>query len=72
MKDKNETWFHAANDVAMYIPMMEMSGKRVNYIPETTYLYNPSTGFNNHKLRLREQKANDKYIRTLPRYSAIS
>ena len=40
-----------------------MSGKRIKYLPELTYYYDAATGLNNHKLRLKLQKSNDKYIR---------
>ena len=44
-------YFQAANDVAMCIPMLEMSGDRIAYIPEVTYAYESNTGSNNHLIR---------------------
>lgn len=71
LKDDNGDWVKAGNDVAMYIPIMEMSGKKVNYIPELTYLYNPNTGLNNHKIRIKEQKGNDRNVRKKQRYTPL-
>lgn len=33
LKDENGNWFRAANDVAMYIPMMEMAHRKIIYVP---------------------------------------
>ena len=48
LKDDNGKWFRAANDVAMYMPMMQMAHTKIAYIPELCYLYNSDTGLNNH------------------------
>lgn len=57
--------------MAIYIPAMEMSKEKVDYIPEISYLYNPSTGLNNHRIRLKEQKGNDRAIRSKPNYKPL-
>ena len=71
LKDSTGNYFKAANDVAICIPILEQSHTRVFYLPEMTYFYNSNTGQNNHKLRLKEQKANDKYIRTKKAYKEL-
>lgn len=48
-----------------------MAHRHAGYLPELCYYYNMYTGLNNHKVRLREQKANDKLIRKKPRYEAL-
>ncbi len=58
LKDEDKHWFRAANDVAMYMPILEMTHRRVIYCPELSYLYNSNTGLNNHKSKLKEQKGN--------------
>jgi hypothetical protein len=50
------------------LPILEMSHRRVAYLPELTYFYNSATGLNNHNLRIIEQKANDRYIRAKRKY----
>ena len=52
LKDDKGQYLRAANDVAICVPILEMSHKRVKYLPELTYSYNANTGLNNHKLRL--------------------
>lgn len=48
LKDSNGEYFQAANDVAMYLPILEQAHLKVVYLPEVTYLYNDRTGSNNH------------------------
>lgn len=68
LKDTEGNWFRAANDVAMYIPILEQAHQRMAYLPEICYMYNSNTGLNNHKLKLREQKGNEKIVRAKPPY----
>ena len=68
LRDQDGVYFHAANDVAIGLPVLEMSGDKIAYIPEISYYYNLNTGLNNHKVRLKEQKKNDRYIRKQKRY----
>lgn len=53
LKDDEGNWFRAANDVAMYIPILEMTHKRLIYVAEISYLYNSNTGLNNHRIKLK-------------------
>lgn len=71
LQDSRGRYFQAANDVAMCIPMLEMSGDRVRYIPEITYSYESNTGNNNHLIRAEEQKSNDREIRRKPEYQPL-
>jgi glycosyltransferase involved in cell wall biosynthesis len=68
LKDENGEYFKAANDVAICIPVLEQAHEKVAYVPELTYYYNSNTGLNNHALRLREQRSNDKKVRTRAKY----
>ena len=71
MQDQKGVYFRAANDVAICVPVVQQSGERVAYIPELLYLYNPSTGQNNHSVRKYEQTANAAYIRNKKRYERL-
>ena len=71
LKDENGEYLHAANDVAIGIPILEMAHMRTGYVPEISYFYNMNTGLNNHRVRLREQKNNDKKIRKKPKYNPL-
>jgi len=71
LKDSEGNYLQAANDVAICIPILEQSFERVIYIPELTYYYNSNTGLNNHKLRLKEQKGNDRMLRKRKSYKPL-
>ena len=43
MLDKNGNFYETAQDLAIMFPIIEMSGSRVQYINEITYIY-----VNNH------------------------
>jgi glycosyltransferase involved in cell wall biosynthesis len=53
LQDEKGEYLKAANDVAICIPILEMSHERVFYLPELTYYYNSNTGQNNHQVRLK-------------------
>ncbi len=60
-----------ANDVSFMLPCLEMAHRRVAYLPELTYLYNPNTGLNVHHLDLPAQKRNERMIRRRKAYPAV-
>ncbi|MBS0652631.1 MAG: glycosyltransferase family 2 protein [Verrucomicrobia bacterium] len=45
----------AANDVAFFVPVMEMAGPHVQYVPEILYIWNRATPLNDDKVRGRRQ-----------------
>lgn len=63
--------FHAANDVAIFMPVLEMASKRILYLPEISYYYNSETGHNNHEEKKKEQIRNDQFIRSKPKYETL-
>ena len=71
LKDEEGNWFRASNDVAMYIPILEMSHTRVIYVPEISYLYNSNTGLNNHQVKQKEQISNVDKIRAKQSYEGL-
>ena len=48
-----------------------MSHTRVTYVPEVCYMYNSNTGLNNHRTKLKEQKGNERKIKTKPAYEGL-
>ena len=52
LKDRHGDWLRAANDVAIYMPILEMSRRKLTYIREISYYYNSNTGLNNHKSKV--------------------
>ncbi len=72
LQNEQGEYLKAANDVAICIPILEQAGTRVTYIKELTYYYNSNTGQNNHQLRLKEQKSNDRLIRKKKSYTILA
>jgi hypothetical protein len=71
LRDEQGEYLRAANDVAICIPVLEQAHTHVAYVPELTYLYNSNTGLNNHALRLKEQRSNDRKVRTHKKYAEV-
>ena len=71
LKDNDGNYLKAANDVAICIPILEQASEKVIYIPELTYYYNSDTGLNNHKIRLEEQKNNERMLRKRKPYQRL-
>jgi hypothetical protein len=47
--DTKGNLFHAANDVSIFMPILEMARHHILYLREISYFYNSNTGMNNHK-----------------------
>jgi len=45
----------AANDVAFFIPVLEMAGTHIQYVPEVLYIWNRATPLNDDKIRGKRQ-----------------
>ena len=66
--NKNQQYFSVAWDLAMMFPMLEMAGKRQEFISEILYFYNDSNPISDHKIRRKEQILTAKEIRHKKRY----
>tara|TARA_E500000178_G_scaffold354097_1_gene421952 strand:+ start:1837 stop:2604 length:768 start_codon:yes stop_codon:yes gene_type:complete len=66
--NKNQQYFSVAWDLAMMFPMLEMAGKRQEFISEILYFYNDSNPISDHKIRRKEQILTAKEIRQKKRY----
>ena len=66
--NKNQQYFSVAWDLAMMFPMLEMAGKRQEFISEILYFYNDSNPISDHKIRRTEQILTAKEIRQKKRY----
>lgn len=64
-------FYPMAWDLAMMYPMLEMSGGKFMFIPDTLYIYNIDNPINDSKVNLELQDRLDKYIKHLPKYSQI-
>lgn len=45
-----------------------MTHQKMEYIPEICYMYNSNTGLNNHRVKLQEQKGNERKIKAKAPY----
>ena len=66
--NKNQQYFSVALDLSMMFPMLEMAGKRQEFISEILYFYNDSNPISDHKIRRKEQILTAKEIRQKKRY----
>ncbi len=53
--NKNEEYFSVAWDLAIMLPMLEMAGKRQEFISEVLYAYNDNNPISDHRIRRKEQ-----------------
>ena len=67
--DKNGQYFPCATDLAIMFPMLEMAGKRQQYVKDILYVYNDSNPISNHAIRRKEQISAAKEIRRKKRYN---
>lgn len=60
-----------AGDLAIMMPMLEMSGKHTRFITDVMYLYNRSNPLNEHKVNLGLQSECATHVRSLPKYKRL-
>ena len=61
--NKNQEYYSVAWDLAIMLPMLEMAGKRQEFISEVLYAYNDSNPISDHKIKRKEQILAAKEIR---------
>ena len=61
--DKNGQYFPVAWDLAIMFPMLEMAGKRQEFMQDLLYVYNDQNPISDHKIRRKEQILVAKEIR---------
>lgn len=66
-----ERFVDAASDVAFFIPLMEMAGSHVQFIPEVLYIWNRATPLNDDKIRAKRQKQIAQFIYQKPSYAPL-
>ncbi len=64
-------FFPMAGDVAIMIPMLEMSGKHTRFIKEVLYLYNRTNPISDHVKNLGLQSECANYVKNLPKYKRL-
>ena len=53
--NKNKEYYSVAWDLAIMLPMLEMAGKRQEFISEVLYAYNDNNPISDHRIRRKEQ-----------------
>ena len=53
--NKNQEYYSVAWDLAIMLPMLEMAGKRQEFISEVLYVYNDNNPISDHRIRRKEQ-----------------
>ncbi len=53
--NKNQEYYSVAWDLAIMLPMLEMAGKRQEFISEVLYAYNDNNPISDHRIRRKEQ-----------------
>jgi len=61
--DKNGQYFSVASDLALMFPMLEMAGKRQEFVKDILYVYNDQNPISDHKIRRKDQILAAKEIR---------
>lgn len=65
----NGAFFSVTCDMAMFFPLLELSGFHTAFIEEVLYVYNEATPHNDYKIHLRNQLHCDKVIRSRTKYA---
>jgi len=64
-------FFQAGYDLAIMIPMLEMAGRHIRFMPHVSYIYNFNTLINDHKIKFEEQAHVDRFIRAKEKYTPL-
>jgi|GEM_PF-600203 len=70
LMDKGE-FYSMAYDVAIMLPMLEMAGKHIRFIPDVLYIYNRVTPLNDDKIDRQKQTRIDLQIRDQNIYTPL-
>jgi len=71
LKDESGKFYEVSYDQAMMLPMMEMSGNRIKYVPQVLYVYNTSNPNAVNKTRQQKQYNTMLEIRKQKKYEKI-
>lgn len=71
LKDQNGDYFKMTWDLAIMLPMLEMSGNRFAMIEDVLYVYNRENPLNDFKVDRSLQVSLEKHIRQKKKYGRI-
>ncbi len=61
-------FFSVACDIAMMMPLLELAGTHIRFIPDVLYIYNEATPLNDYKNNLNYQLHCDRVVRNRQKY----
>ena len=70
--DGSGHFYRMAWDVAFMLPMLEMAGPRIRFVPDILYVYNNENPINDSKVNARLQLSLDREIRNKSAYSLVA
>ena len=70
---KNGEFIRSSTDIAIMLPMLEMSGKNIKFIDEKLYKYtfDHPESLHSNKIKRNKQKKNSLYIKSLSKYEEV-
>lgn len=71
IKDPNGDYYKCATDMALFLPVLELSGTRTAHNKNVLYVYNDRNGYAFTKLRMGEQKIAEEEIKAKQGYSPL-
>ena len=71
LKDTAGEFYNFAGDLAIMFPMLEMAGQKINFVPETLYIWNDLNDLNEHKVNNTRQMMIEREIRSKEKYNVI-
>ncbi len=61
-----------SGDLAYSIPILEMAGRHVRFVPDVLYIYNRTQPLNDHKVSDALEEAMDRFVRSKEKYAPLS
>lgn len=64
-------FFDVCSDIAITLPMLEMAGAKIQFVPDITYIYNVATAINDWKIKAEYQRKITKMITNRSPYQKL-
>ena len=71
LRDEDGTYYGVGWDVAFMMPMLEMAGNNVIFVPNILYIYNRDNPISDDVIRQPEQRRVEMRVRALPKYEVL-
>ena len=71
LRDEDGTYYGVGWDVAFMMPMLEMAGENVLFVPNVLYIYNRDNPISDDVIRQPDQQRVEMRVRALPKYDVL-